>query len=97
MALPILNKPSILAMVSVFVITSSGIWFSSGSGVCFADSTKQTSSSAKSPPDRKAEYNRLINESSPYLLQHATNPVNWYPRDEEAFEAGLVEALKLIK
>ena len=87
MALPILNKPSILAMVSVFVITSSGIWFSSGSGVCFADSTKQTSSSAKSPPDRKAEYNRLINESSPYLLQHATNPVNWYPWDEEAFEA----------
>ncbi|MEY7998745.1 thioredoxin domain-containing protein [Clostridium sp. Mt-5] len=29
--------------------------------------------------------NRLINEKSPYLLQHAYNPVNWYPWGEEAF------------
>lgn len=28
--------------------------------------------------------NHLINESSPYLLQHAHNPVNWYPWGEEA-------------
>ncbi|MCP5063314.1 MAG: thioredoxin domain-containing protein, partial [Ignavibacteriae bacterium] len=30
--------------------------------------------------------NRLINEKSPYLLQHAHNPVNWFPWGEEAFE-----------
>jgi uncharacterized protein YyaL (SSP411 family) len=30
--------------------------------------------------------NRLINETSPYLLQHAHNPVDWYPWAEEAFE-----------
>lgn len=30
--------------------------------------------------------NRLINETSPYLLQHAHNPVDWYPWSEEAFE-----------
>jgi hypothetical protein len=30
--------------------------------------------------------NRLINEKSPYLLQHAHNPVDWYPWGEEAFE-----------
>lgn len=30
--------------------------------------------------------NRLINEQSPYLLQHAHNPVDWYPWGEEAFE-----------
>ncbi len=30
--------------------------------------------------------NRLINENSPYLLQHAHNPVNWYPWGDEAFE-----------
>lgn len=29
--------------------------------------------------------NRLIDEMSPYLLQHAYNPVNWYPWGEEAF------------
>ena len=30
--------------------------------------------------------NRLINETSPYLLQHANNPVDWYPWGEEALE-----------
>jgi len=30
--------------------------------------------------------NHLENESSPYLLQHADNPVHWYPWGEEAFE-----------
>jgi uncharacterized protein YyaL (SSP411 family) len=30
--------------------------------------------------------NRLINETSPYLLQHAHNPVDWYPWGKEAFE-----------
>ena len=29
--------------------------------------------------------NRLMVESSPYLLQHAHNPVNWYPWGDEAF------------
>jgi len=28
--------------------------------------------------------NRLIHEASPYLLQHAHNPVDWYPWGEEA-------------
>ncbi|MFP3908283.1 MAG: thioredoxin domain-containing protein [Archaeoglobaceae archaeon] len=30
--------------------------------------------------------NRLIHEKSPYLLQHAYNPVDWYPWGDEAFE-----------
>lgn len=30
--------------------------------------------------------NNLIKETSPYLLQHAHNPVDWYPWGEEAFE-----------
>src|SRR5687767_15896606 len=30
--------------------------------------------------------NRLVNETSPYLQQHAENPVDWYPWGEEAFE-----------
>jgi len=35
----------------------------------------------------KSEYtNRLIKEKSPYLLQHAHNPVDWYPWGQEAFE-----------
>lgn len=30
--------------------------------------------------------NKLIHEKSPYLLQHAENPVNWYPWSKEAFQ-----------
>ncbi len=40
-------------------------------------------------PDAKAKAgftNHLINESSPYLLQHAHNPVQWYPWCQEAFD-----------
>lgn len=38
-------------------------------------------------PDGFATYtNRLFLETSPYLLQHAHNPVNWFPWGDEAFE-----------
>ena len=37
--------------------------------------------------------NRLIHETSPYLRQHAHNPVDWYPWSEEAF----IEAKRLDK
>ena len=35
--------------------------------------------------------NRLANETSPYLLQHANNPVDWYPWGEEALERARAE------
>lgn len=35
--------------------------------------------------------NRLKNETSPYLLQHKENPVNWYPWGEEAFQCAKAE------
>lgn len=35
--------------------------------------------------------NKLIHESSPYLLQHAHNPVNWYPWGEEALQKAVSE------
>ena len=35
--------------------------------------------------------NKLINETSPYLLQHAHNPVDWYPWGDEAFEKAKAE------
>ncbi len=39
-------------------------------------------------PDGSPKYiNRLVFASSPYLQQHAYNPVNWYPWGEEAFAA----------
>ena len=36
-------------------------------------------------------FNHLKDETSPYLQQHATNPVDWYPYSDEAFEKALEE------
>jgi len=35
--------------------------------------------------------NRLANEKSPYLLQHANNPVDWYAWGDEAFQKAKTE------
>jgi hypothetical protein len=40
--------------------------------------------------------NRLVNETSPYLLQHAHNPVDWYPWGEEAFQKAKSEEKPLL-
>ncbi len=41
--------------------------------------------SAETAPEIAQHTNRLAREKSPYLLQHAHNPVDWYPWGEEAF------------
>jgi uncharacterized protein len=40
--------------------------------------------------------NRLVRESSPYLQQHAHNPVDWYPWGDEAFERARAEDKPLL-
>ncbi|MBI1817669.1 MAG: thioredoxin domain-containing protein [Deltaproteobacteria bacterium] len=40
--------------------------------------------------------NRLILESSPYLIQHAHNPVNWYPWGDEAFDTARREGKPVL-
>ena len=45
-------------------------------------------SEADSP---ETHVNRLIREKSPYLLQHAHNPADWYPWGDEAFEKARTE------
>jgi uncharacterized protein len=41
--------------------------------------------------DKNSKPNRLINESSPYLLQHAHNPVDWYAWGDEALQRAIKE------
>ena len=47
--------------------------------------------STESNPNTRKYINRLISEKSPYLLQHAHNPVDWYPWGDEAFEKARIE------
>lgn len=43
------------------------------------------------PADGGPDFNRLIFATSPYLLQHADNPVDWYPWGEDAFARAAAE------
>jgi hypothetical protein len=47
---------------------------------------RTTSSTPHEKGEASGEPNRLIAEKSPYLLQHAHNPLDWYPWGPEAFE-----------
>lgn len=62
----------------------------SSAGVSVSPGDLERSTSAKTRPA-----NRLAHETSPYLLQHAHNPVNWYPWGPEALERAKREG-KLI-
>ena len=43
-----------------------------------------------------AHTNRLSKETSPYLLQHQHNPVDWYAWGEEAFEAARAYCRRIL-
>ncbi len=47
--------------------------------------------SSSSPSAQAHNTNRLAGETSPYLLQHATNPVDWYPWSAEALARAKLE------
>jgi uncharacterized protein len=53
-----------------------------------AEKTQEAEPSPLQPPGRRnaGHTNRLARETSPYLLSHAHNPVDWYPWGPEAFE-----------
>ena len=65
-------------IVSIMVITLACI--GPLTDVFSAETETQTAS------DQETKFNRLIHESSPYLLLHAANPINWFPWGKEAFE-----------
>lgn len=56
-----------------------------------ATSASDSSDSSSQPVRNVIRKNRLSLELSPYLLQHSTNPVDWYPWGSEAFEKAIKE------
>ena len=58
----------------------------------FPSKTSASSGTGKQiATNQSVKHNRLIDESSPYLQQHATNPINWFPWGQEAFEKAAKE------
>ena len=68
-------------MKAIILILSFGLIFGCNS----------TSKTAKNKMKNAAKSNRLKNVSSPYLLQHASNPVDWYPWGKEALSRAIIE------
>ncbi len=61
---------------ALFGIVLALVYYSGEVGHCMSEKTEET----------PKHTNHLIEETSPYLLQHAHNPVDWYPWEKEALE-----------
>ncbi|KAJ8923165.1 hypothetical protein NQ315_001719 [Exocentrus adspersus] len=91
-----LRISNVYSFSSKFVEEDKSSWFTkhrSGSSFGFpvaAVNIRKRNMSAAETDCTKAT-NRLILEKSPYLLQHATNPVDWYPWGQEAFDKAKAE------
>src|SRR5215475_7084927 len=69
---------------------------SSAPGACQRGVSAGCRLSVLLPACPMARANRLASETSPYLLQHAHNPVDWYPWGEEAFARPRAEAKPVL-
>lgn len=72
----------ILFLLGSFLGSSTSISMAQESS---AEKTSDIPNTSASASVSKKRSNALADEKSPYLLQHATNPVHWYPWGEEAF------------
>ena len=79
------NIPARLSVVGLGVLLAIGSF--QDVGVARTGQAKESGAEAR----RHRHTNRLIHEKSPYLLQHAHNPVDWYPWGEAAFAKALQE------
>lgn len=73
-------------IVSFYIYRNYSAWPPKNHSDCSMSAS--STSVALSPDDKHHQQhtNRLIHEKSPYLLQHAHNPVDWYPWGNEAIE-----------
>ena len=74
-----IKRTTIPVLIIVILLWGATLLFPTGN-FASSDTAKQTTS------NKSVKHNRLINESSPYLLQHATNPIDWFPWGTEAFD-----------
>ena len=82
-----MNYSLLLPAVMLF----SSFWLIGAVDLSVAKSAKPSFGLQNSPDNSKNRYNRLVDEPSPYLRQHAANPVDWFPWGAEAFETARKE------
>ena len=84
-------NPKFVFLVAITCFLLAVIGFYQGSALSNPSISKSSVDNAPPVSTSLKRYNRLIHEKSPYLLQHADNPIYWYPWGEEAFAAARVE------
>ena len=72
-----------LPLLARFAVVASFAWWLPASGLCQDPGQEPSQSRPMQTPKKQ---NRLASETSPYLRQHATNPVDWHPWGKEALE-----------
>ena len=79
-------RPLVFGLLALAVLGVLLLARSRASRGAAAGSVVALAATATRPPGaERRRPNRLAHEKSPYLLQHAYNPVDWYPWGEEAF------------
>ncbi|MCH7505594.1 thioredoxin domain-containing protein, partial [PVC group bacterium] len=76
-----MRKKTVLYITALVMVIGGAFWLTQNQA-----KTKLTFLDRPVEANPEEYTNRLINEKSPYLLQHAHNPVDWYPWGDEAFE-----------
>jgi hypothetical protein len=79
------SKPLVVLSAAFFCLIALSVGMGMGLHVSSPQEGGNVSSSEETFEAGRAGPNRLIDEKSPYLIQHADNPVDWYPWGEEAF------------
>ena len=78
-----LSRTSLISVATAFVV----IFLASGIGnFAISQDPNETDVAQKVETSQAEHTNRLAGETSPYLLLHAHNPVDWYPWGEEALK-----------
>ena len=67
------------ALIGTAILVCAALWF-------WPASDERAAPTLKSDGEELMFVNKLINQTSPYLLQHAHNPVDWMPWGDEAFD-----------
>ncbi|MFQ5637969.1 MAG: thioredoxin domain-containing protein [bacterium] len=76
----------IIAVISMQLVNDEGMSQAQTEEISGRKTIPSPKELAKLPTDGGQDFNRLVFQKSPYLLQHAGNPVDWYPWGEEAFQ-----------
>src|SRR5262245_30672628 len=84
------------ALVALGLVLAGGLWIVGRERGADVAPPEELRTRHRNPDGTPKYTNRLARESSPYLRQHAHNPVDWYPWGEEALAKARAERRPIL-